>query len=47
MLQDRIQKRKLSQSKTDQWISKFLTRDEDRILFGLAKIDHNLGRGIS
>lgn len=39
MLYDRIQKRKLSNQKMTDWMSKFLTRDDDRALFQLAKID--------
>ena len=39
MLQNRIEKRKLSQQKMTDWMSYFLTRDEDRALFQLAKID--------
>ena len=38
MLYDRIQKRKLSNQKLTDWMSEFLTRDEDRALFQLAKI---------
>ena len=39
MLYDRIQKRKLSNQKLADWMSEFLTRDDDRALFQLAKID--------
>ena len=39
MLYDRIQKRKLSNQKLTDWMSEFLTRDDDRALFQLAKID--------
>ena len=39
MLQNRLEKRKLSQQKMTDWMSKFLTRDDDRALFQLAKID--------
>jgi hypothetical protein len=39
MLQDRVQKRKLSHQKTTEWMGDYLTRDEDRMLFGLAKIE--------
>jgi large subunit ribosomal protein L7/L12 len=39
MLQNRIEKRKISQAKTDEWMSQFLERNEDRTLFGLAPID--------
>ena len=38
MLYDRIQKRKLSNQKLTDWMSEFLTRDDDRALFQLAKI---------
>ena len=38
MLYDRIQKRKLSNQKLADWMSEFLTRDDDRALFQLAKI---------
>ena len=39
MLQSRIQKRKIAKTKTDEWMSEFLERNEDRALFGLAPID--------
>ena len=39
MLQNRLEKRKLSQQKMTDWMSEFLTRDDDRALFQLAKID--------
>jgi large subunit ribosomal protein L7/L12 len=39
MLQNRLEKRKLSQQKMTDWMSKFLVRDDDRALFQLAKID--------
>ena len=39
MLQHRLEKRKLSQQKMTDWMSEFLTRDGDRALFQLAKID--------
>ena len=38
MLQNRIEKRKIAQAKIDEWMSQFLTRDEDRKLFDLAPI---------
>ena len=39
MLQNRLEKRKLSQQKMTDWMSEFLTRDDDRALFQLTKID--------
>ena len=42
MLQSRVQKRKHSQSKIDEWMGEFLTRDEDRTFFGLTTIDNNV-----
>ena len=46
MLKDRIQKRKIAQAKTDEWMSQFLERDEDRRLFGLAPIDKTVSNEI-
>ena len=41
MLYDRIQKRKISNQNLIDWMNEFLTRDDDRLLFGLAPIDKN------
>ena len=39
MVQDRLEKRKLSQQRFNKWMDDYLIRDDDRILFGLAPID--------